>query len=65
MNRMIFAVNDNGDLKLIDRKGFEDLYSTGAINDNTIVYNNLVNTKEEFEKKWEIPLAESWHKQMV
>jgi len=65
MNRMIFAVNNNGDLKLIDRKGFEDLYSTGAINDNTLVYNNLVNTKEEFEKKWEIPLAESWHKQMI
>ena len=48
---MIFAVNNNGDLKLIDRKGFEDLYSTGALM-ITLVYNNLVNTKEEFEKNW-------------
>ena len=27
MNRMIFAINDDGQLKLVDREGFEDLYS--------------------------------------
>jgi hypothetical protein len=29
------------------------------------VFNNLVQTKEEFEKNWEVPLEKSWHKQFV
>jgi hypothetical protein len=26
----------------------------------TVVYNNLVNTKSEYESKWKVPLTESW-----
>jgi len=32
-----------------------------AVNENTIVFNNLVNTIEEFNEDWEIPAGESWH----
>jgi hypothetical protein len=37
----------------------------GLITDETVVFNNLVDTKEAFEKNWEISLGESWHKQLV
>ena len=29
------------------------------------VFNNLVATKEEFEKNWEVPVEKSWHKQFT
>ncbi|TAL57610.1 MAG: ABC transporter ATPase [Bacteroidetes bacterium] len=32
---------------------------------NITVFNNLVNTKEEFEKNWEVPLEKSWHKKFI
>ena len=33
--------------------------------ENITVFNNLVATKEEFEKDWEVPLEKSWHKQFT
>jgi hypothetical protein len=26
----------------------------------TVVYNNLVSTKSEYESNWKVPLSESW-----
>ena len=40
---------------------FAKLFAEGLVDENTIVFNNLVATKEEFDTKWEIPLKESWH----
>ena len=36
-----------------------DLWEKSSINEDTIVFNNLVQTKGEFETKWEIPLKDS------
>ncbi len=47
-----------------NRTGFQQLVNEGTINDDTIVFNNLVRNKEEFETKWEVPMQESWHKRM-
>ena len=33
----------------------------GAVGKKTIVFNNLVNTKEEYLDQWEVPAIESWH----
>lgn len=32
-----------------------------AVSKNTIVFNNLVATKEEYDNHWEVPAEESWH----
>ncbi len=40
---------------------FKKMAKERAVNKNTIVFNNLVNTIEEFEEFWEIPAEESWH----
>jgi hypothetical protein len=32
----------------------------GSVNENTIVFNNMIQTKAELESIWEIPLKESW-----
>lgn len=40
---------------------FKKMAKEKAVNAQTIVFNNLVNTIEEFEEYWEVPAAESWH----
>ena len=36
-----------------------NLIESGKINDDTIVFNNLVATKKDFETKWEVPFRHS------
>lgn len=40
---------------------FKKMAKEKAVSENTIVFNNLVNTIEEFNNDWEIPAIESWH----
>jgi hypothetical protein len=40
---------------------FKKMAKEKAVSDQTIVFNNLVNTIEEFNDSWEIPASESWH----
>jgi hypothetical protein len=40
---------------------FKKLAKDKSVSENTIVFNNLVNTIEEFNECWEIPARESWH----
>ena len=32
-----------------------------AVSENTIVFNNLLNTLGELKEFWEVPASESWH----
>ena len=65
MNRLLFAYKDESTIKTAPRKEFEKLVADGIIRDETIVFNNLVGTKAEFDKQWEIPFYHSWHKQLI
>ncbi|MFX0558396.1 ABC transporter ATPase [Maribacter sp. CXY002] len=40
---------------------FKTMAKQKAISKNTIVFNNLVATKGEYEEHWEVPASESWH----
>ena len=40
---------------------FKRMAKEKAVTANTIVFNNLVNTIEEFNENWEVPAADSWH----
>ena len=40
---------------------FKRMSKEKAVTENTIVFNNLVNTIEEFNDNWEVPAGESWH----
>ena len=64
-DRMNFAFKIGEELKTAHRDAFAQLFQDGAINDSTLVFNNLVKTKEEFEKGWIVPLKDSWHARMV
>lgn len=40
---------------------FKKMAKEKAVSEHTIVFNNLVNTKGEWEEFWEVPACESWH----
>lgn len=40
---------------------FKQLAKNKSVSENTIVFNNLVNTIEEWQDFWEVPASESWH----
>lgn len=65
LDRMIFSYRKADDIELVNRTDFEKLFASGDITNSTIVFNNLVKNKSEFESQWQIALEESWHKQMV
>ena len=65
MNRLLFAYKDNGKIKIIPYMELGNLISSGIVTDETIVFNNLVKTRQELDENWEIPFKNSWHKQLV
>lgn len=65
-DRMTFTyVQQDGLVAAADRDTFAALYNQQQIGEDTLVFNNLVNTKADFENKWKVPLKESWHANMV
>jgi len=40
---------------------FKKMAKEKAVNENTIVFNNLVNSKGEWQDYWEVPAKDSWH----
>lgn len=40
---------------------FKKMAKNKSVSKNTVVFNNLVNTKGEFEEFWEVPAKDSWH----
>ncbi len=44
---------------------FKKMAKDRSVSTNTIVFNNLVTTKAEYENYWEVPASESWHGQFM
>jgi len=40
---------------------FKRMAKEKAVTENTVVFNNLVNTIEEFNENWEVAAGDSWH----
>ena len=57
---MAYKIGD--EVHVATKEDFETLISIKKIGLDTIVFNNLVQTREDFEQKWEVPLQDSWHK---
>jgi hypothetical protein len=64
-DRMTFTYRDGDEVKSAPREEFAQLYAQGKINDETLVFDNLVKNKGQFETEWLKPLGQSWHKRMV
>ncbi|TYQ00094.1 hypothetical protein C7447_101703 [Tenacibaculum adriaticum] len=48
-----------------DLKEFKKLLKSKSVNDKTIVFDNLIQTKQELENNWEVPITESWYNRFL
>lgn len=60
-DRFNIAWKDEKGIHSCGRDEFEQLIIAGQITENTIVFNNLVQTLGDLESNWEIPFKNSWH----
>ena len=44
---------------------FKKMAKARSVSPNTVVFNNLVNTKEEYLENWEVPAKDSWHSRFL
>jgi DNA phosphorothioation-dependent restriction protein DptG len=61
-DRWNVAYKKDGEVSSCNLSEFGKLIQNGHIQDDTIVFNNLVQTKKDFENKWQIPYKDSWLK---
>ena len=64
-DRMQVAYRKGNEIEVCKLSAFEKLAEQGLINESTIVFNNMVTTKSAFDSEWEVPLKESWHKNVA
>ena len=65
LDKLNVSFNQGEFVQYKDLKEFQKLVKKMAVSEKTIVFNNLINTKEELENNWEIPLTESWHNRFL
>lgn len=65
MNKMNITFKDNETINLVKLSDFQQFAKDKKISLETIVFNNMVNTKEDFENNWEVPAKQSWHKRFL
>lgn len=60
-NRHQIAYRDTqNQIKTFDLENAENVFSDGLVNENSIIFNNLVGTKRDFETNWEISAKDSY-----
>lgn len=65
MDKMNVTFKDGENINLVKLSDFQDFAKEGKITSETIVFNNMVNTKFDFETKWEVTAKESWHSRFL
>ena len=64
-DRMLFSYWDKETVHTIPSKELSELYKNKIINDDTLMFDNLVQNLNGLQTNWLKPLADSWHKRFV
>jgi len=64
-DKMNVTFKDGNNINLVKLSQFQEFAKAKKINAQTIVFNNMVATKEAFEKDWEVAATKSWHKRFL
>ena len=63
-DRMQIAYRDGETIKSCSKEAFEHLIEQGLINEETIVFNNLIQQYKDLSTNWEVPMKLSWHQKV-
>ena len=64
-NRLNISFRDGDAINITNMGEFQKYVQQGKITSETIVFNNMVTTKADFESKWEVSVSDSWHKRFL
>jgi hypothetical protein len=64
-NRMLIAYKVGDDVKLESMHVLADKIKNGLLDGETMMFNNLVTTKGELMENWNVPVKQSWMKQLI
>ena len=65
LDKMNVILKSNNSLVYKSLESFKKMFKEKQINNDTIVFNNLVKTVGEYKNIWEIELKNSWHIKFV
>lgn len=64
-NKLNISFKDTTNINIVSLSDFQKYAKEEKITSNTIVFNNLVTTKADFEENWEVTADKSWHKRFL
>ncbi|UMB61670.1 ABC transporter ATPase [Lutibacter sp. A80] len=64
-NKLNVSFRDGDAINIVSMADFQKYVKEQKITTNTIVFNNLVTTKGDFENNWEVTADKSWHKRFL
>ncbi|TAH18034.1 MAG: hypothetical protein EAZ08_12600 [Cytophagales bacterium] len=59
-DRLTVAYLENGNIKTLKNKDIRQKIASGEFSPETIIFNNIVQTKEELDRNWKIAASQSW-----
>ena len=65
MDKMNISFKDKDTINVVKLPDFQRFAKAQKITSTTIVFNNMIDTKEDFENKWEVAASKSWHKRFL
>ncbi len=66
LDRMQVAyLTEDKEVKTTNLNLLSSKMESGEINTDTLVFNNLVDNKSDFENKWQVKISDSWHKRFI
>ncbi len=64
-NKLNISFKINKNINVVSLSEFQNYVKQEKITSNTVVFNNMVTTKKDFEDNWEISADKSWHKRYL
>ena len=65
LDRLDISFRDKNKISVLRLDAFKRKILEKKINNDTIVFNNLINLKSDLIDNWEIPLNRSWHQKLI
>tara|TARA_R110002073_G_scaffold306012_5_gene475181 strand:- start:27051 stop:27536 length:486 start_codon:yes stop_codon:yes gene_type:complete len=65
MNKMNISFRNGDNINIVKMSLFKEFVKENKVNTDTVVFNNMITTKGDFESKWEVPANQSWHKRFL
>jgi hypothetical protein len=59
-NRLNIQIESQDEVKVLNKQQLSDALELDLVNENTLFFDNLVQTKKEFIDSWKKPVSQSW-----